>query len=201
MKFNRQTGSVLVAIFTLLCASCAGSIKSTGELEAGWLSMRPIPARVLLVIPEDFDRFVLVHGSAGATRPLPLGRQAADQLDRLFGTAFTSSAVTMVDTEAEARDRISREDPEWRDYDTVALPRFQGARSWSRGVEHGFEVDVVLELSSFATGRMEIIRGHGEATAPVQAGASAEPLAQSALSYAIDAIKDGLESRRAALSR
>lgn len=201
MKLNRQEWAVLVAILTLLSASCAGSIKSTGELEAGWLSMRPIPARVLLVVPEDFDQFVLVDGSAGATRPFPLGRQAADQLDRLFGTAFTSSEVTMVDTEAEARDRISREDPEWRDNDYVALPRFQGARSWARGGQHGFEVDVVLELSSFATGRMEIIRGHGEATTPVQAGASAEPVAQSALSYAVDAIRDGLESRRAALSR
>ncbi len=201
MMLLPRKGAVLLPFLAFVCASCASSIRSSGAIEAGWLAMRPIPARVLLVIPEDFDRFELVHPPGGEPQTVPLGRQAADQLDRLFGTAFTSSAVTMVDTEAEARDRISREDPQWRAYDHVALPRFLNARSWRRGSEEGFEVDVVLEFSSFATGRVEIIRGHGEATIPTQAAATAASGARSALSYAIDAIKDGLEARRAALSR
>lgn len=73
--------------------------------------------------------------------------------------------------------------------------------SQDSGFEHAFEVDVVLELCSPGGGRVEMIRGHGEARIPTQPGSSPEGSARTALSYAVDAVKDGLESRRGALSR
>jgi hypothetical protein len=122
-------------------------------------------------------------------------------MDRLLGSAFTSTSVMTVASESVARDMISREDPELRAYDHVAVPRFMGVTSYDKGFEVGFDVDVVLEISSFDAGRVEKIRGHGESRTPVQTGSSPEQSARVALSYAMDAVKDGLEARRGALSR
>jgi hypothetical protein len=196
-----ETRFALVLLLALVSLSCMAPVRSTGSLETGWQAMQPIRARVLLLIPGEFDDFVYTHSHGGGTTRIPLGRQAADQMDRLLGSAFTSTSVMLVDSESVARNRISREDPELRPFDHVALPRFMNVTSWDKGFEHGFEVDVVLEISSFETGRVEIIRGHGESRTPVQAGSSPEQSARVALSYAMDAVKDGLETRRGALSR
>jgi hypothetical protein len=200
MRFN-ETRLAIVLLLALLSLSCMGPVRSTNSLETGWHAMQPIRARLLLLIPGEFDGFVYTHSHKGEAITIPLGRQAADQMDRLLGSAFASTSVMLVDSESVARGRISREDPELRPYDYVALPRFMNVTSWDKGFEHGFDVDVVLEISSFDTGRVEIIRGHGESRTPAQAGSSPEQSARVALSYAMDAVKDGLEARRAALSR
>jgi hypothetical protein len=191
----------IALLAALVNLSCMAPVRSTGSMETGWHAMQPIRASVLLLIPEELDGLVYTHSHRGGSVTIPLGRQAADQLDRLLGSAFTSSSIMLVESESVARDRISREDPELRPYDYVALPRFMNVTSWDKGFEHGFDVDVVLEISSFDTGRVDIIRGHGESKAPAQAGSTPEQSARIALSYAMDAVKDGLETRREALSR
>ncbi|MHC1742364.1 MAG: hypothetical protein AB9873_04940 [Syntrophobacteraceae bacterium] len=201
MTTCRPARAPLACILLLASMSCAAPIQSTGSLETGWHAMQPIRARVLLLVPDELDQFVYLHSGKRGAVQIPLGRTAVDQIDTLLGSAFTSSSVMLVASEAEARDKISREDPELRAYDFVALPKFLSLTSSDSGFEEAFEVDVLLELSSFDTGRVEKIRGHGEARIPVQAGSSPEGSARTALSYAVDALKDGLEARRAALSR
>ena len=201
MAKSHPVHAALAFILTLTFASCAPAIKSTGTLEAGWHAMQPIRAKVLLLIPDELDQYVYLDSTKGTRFQIPLGRTAADQIDKLVGSAFTSSTVQLVASEAEARDRISGDDPDIRAYDYVAIPKLMNISSRDSGFDQAFEIDVVLELSSPGGGRVEMIRGHGEARIPVQPGSSPEGSARTALSYAVDAVKDGLESRRGALSR
>jgi hypothetical protein len=58
-----------------------------------------------------------------------------------------------------------------------------------------------MVLSFFDTGLEEEIGGHGESTTPRRMRALPRESAYLALEYAIDAVKDGIEMKRAAFSR
>jgi hypothetical protein len=201
MKTFAKEWYVLVLLLMLGGFSCAAPARTPESLEAGWHSMEPIRGRIVLLVPDDFDGFTHAHSHTGYETRVRLGERATDQLNALLRSAFTSAKVMPVASEAEAYGMISREDPELRRYDFVALPRFSKVTSWDKGSEYGFDVNVALEISSFETGKVEKIGGRGESRTPKRSGASPQDSANLALGYAIDAVKDGIELRRAALSR
>lgn len=198
---SREQWFALVLLLLLGNISCTTSAKTPAALESGWRSMEPIRASILLLVPDEFDGFSYAHSHKGGESRIRLGEQATDQLDVLLRSAFTSTELKPVASEAEAMGMISREDSELRRYDFVALPRFSKVTSWDKGYEYGFDVDVVLEISSLDTGKVEKIGGHGESRTPKRMNASPQESASLALGYAIDAVKDGIEIRRSALSR
>lgn len=163
--------------------------------------MQPIPGRVLLVIPEEFERYVYVHSAGNEDVPLPVGEQASIQLRMLMRNAFTTAASLVVGTESEAMEMINGEAPEVLPYDFVALPRFWSVTSWAKPHEYGFDVDLVLELYSIDKAVVRKIRGHGETRTGAHAGSSPRKSADLALTYAVDAVKDSLEINRSTLAR
>jgi hypothetical protein len=191
----------MAMMMALLTIACSPQLRRPSPVEEGWRAMQPIRAKMVLLVPDELDAYVYSGQHNGTEVRIPIGERATDLMDELLLSAFTSSFLMPVASEAEARQMISREDPELRRYDFVALPRFVGVTSWDGGHEFGFNVDVMLEISSFDTGLVEKIGGHGESATPRRMRALPRESAYLALEYAIDAVKDGIEMKRAAFSR
>jgi hypothetical protein len=191
-----------MALILVLCTiACSPQVRRPSSVEAGWHAMQPIRAKIVLLVPDEFDGYIYSQQRNGAEIRIPLGERATDLMHDLVLSAFMSAFLMPVASEAEARQMISREDPELRLYDFVALPRFGKVTSWDEGHQYGFNVDVMLEISSFDTGLVEKIGGHGESTTPRRMRALPRDSAYLALEYAIDAVKDGIEMKRTAFSR
>jgi hypothetical protein len=200
MRSHRLSASTV--LFLILCSiSFAALARPPLSPEVGWHDMQPIGARVLLLVPDEFSGFAYSHSHRGLDVRLPLGGQAAYQTELLLRNAFASTAVMPVASEAEAKAMISRGDPDLRQYDFVAVPKFTNMSSYDRGDEYGYEVDMVLELASLGGRGVQKIGGSGESRTPMGAKSSPLESASLALSYAVDAVKDGLEENRGVLSR
>jgi hypothetical protein len=201
--YGKQSILFLFLLFLSLVSMFGrGYARTTASLVAGWRSMQPIEAGMLVMIPREFEEFTYIfsHKGGGEMR-LPVGDQASDLLEKLLRSAFTSTTFMPVPSEAVAKDMISREDPKLLEYDFVAVPRILNVSSWDRGPEYGFGVDLSLEISSFDTKTVETINGHGESSTPEGAGFTPVERLGTAVSYALDAIKDGIQTRHAAWSR
>ncbi|MFP5214129.1 MAG: hypothetical protein ACLGPL_12205, partial [Acidobacteriota bacterium] len=133
-------------------------------------SMVPIPARALLLVPYEFERYVYSNPYDDATPRLHLGEQAMDQFDEIIGSAFTSFRMKPVRSEAVAMEMMTPGDPDYtyvRDFDYVDIPRFKDVNAWKRGWEYGFDVDVVVDVYSMDRAVVTKIMGHGEAKSGV----------------------------------
>jgi hypothetical protein len=183
----------LFLLFLLVGTPYSAFAKSTADIEASWQSMRPHRARVLLLIPQEFGEFGYIFAYKGRDIELPLGDQATDQLQLLLQSAFTSLETMPVASEVEAKAMVAEEDPNLQDFDLVAIPKFLNVSSWDSGPGFGFNVDLSLEITSFDKKTVDTIKGHGEASTP-EGGYSPIERLSLAVSYALDAIKDGIET-------
>jgi hypothetical protein len=195
VKLHRKVFAFALIVLFLHIAGgfYAASAKSTAAVEAGWQSMKPIQARILLLIPPDFGGYVHAFSHNGSETRLPLGQQATSQLELLLRSAFTTMDTMPVANESGAKEMISQEDPTMRRYDLVAVPKFLNVSSWDSGPELGFNVDISLEISSFDTETVATINGHGESSTP-EGGFSPLERLTLAVSYALDAIQDVIET-------
>lgn len=180
---------------TVFGALCTASSKTTAEIEAEWQSMQPIRAKLVLLMPQEFAGYVFIYSHKGEELQLPLGQQALDHLKILLESAFTSMDVISVPSKSAAMDMISRKDPELLRYDLVAVPKFEEVTYWDQGPEYGFNVDMSLEVSSFSSRMIDTIHGRSTASTAVGGFSPIERITL-AVSYALDAIKGVIESKR-----
>lgn len=158
----------------------------------------PLPAKILLLIPEEFDRFVYTGSIEGTETRHALGEEAQKQFGRLLVPEFQSVVIKSVSSETAALDMISPDNMDkigTQEYDYIAIPRFADVSSWWKSSGYGFEIDVVLEFYSTGKARDVKIKGYGEFSTgrdsftPIEAG-------RRALKSAIRAISEDIDRRR-----
>jgi len=158
-----------------------------------------VPVTVLLLIPEEFQRFVYVSTYEGNQIRHPLGEEALRELRIAFGIEFASVRVWPVTSEAEAmamlapRDRVN---PELPAYDYVVIPKFTRVDSSVENQKYGFDIDLLAEFYAKDGTTVTNIKGKGESSTGKWFASTPEEGAKIALQYAVSAILDGVEGNR-----
>ncbi len=187
---------VLIAVLVI------GSVAASARAQSNYYgqSLRgPVPASVLLLIPDNFDRMTYTSLVGGRETVHYFGRDAAEELRRMLRPAFQDLAVRRVSSEAEAMDMLSHDNPrnaELLGFDYVAVPHFNDVNSRPAGFRYRFEINMVLDLYASDGSKVTSVRGYGESntgdwsiTNPLEAG-------HVALRMSAEAIRDGIEGRR-----
>lgn len=158
----------------------------------------PIPAKILLLIPAEFESFDYVGNYDRGSIRYPLGREAEQEMRHAFGIEFAKVEVWPVRSEARAREMLLLNDPEnarVRGYDYVAIPKFLRADSLERKEKYEFEIDLQVEFNAI-NGSSITFNGHGTSVIRDYAQTTPEKDASLTLQYAVSALLDGIEKSR-----
>ena len=158
----------------------------------------PIPVKILLLIPSEFERFEHVSNYEGSSLRHRIGRDAELEMRDAFGIEFTRVEVWPVRSETRATEMLAPRDPEnthVRAYDYVAIPKFLRVDSQEGNEKYGFEIDLQVEFNA-KNGSSITVKGHGESMIGKYAQSTPEKGASLTLQYAISALLDGIEKRR-----
>ena len=201
---------VILLFFTLGCAPLTGSEQRISRRSAdspenilkpvdySRFGRPPIPVKILLLIPAEFERFEHVSNYEGTRIHHRLGRDAELELRDAFGIEFAKVEVWPVQSEDRAMQMLWPEDPEnakvWA-YDYVAIPKFLRVDSLESNDKYGFEIDLQVEFNA-KNGSSITIKGHGETLIGKYAQSTPEKGAVLTLQYAVSALLDGIEKRR-----
>jgi hypothetical protein len=209
MKFIKFV-VVLLLMFTCGCAAMNGSEdrnsrrlsdspeKILAPVDYSQFGRPPVPAKILLLIPTEFERYAHVSNYDGTRIHHSLGRDAEMELRDAFKIEFSKVDTWPVRSEARAVEMLSPKDPEnyqMRAYDYVAIPRIIRVDSLESNDKYGFEIDLQVEFNA-GNGASITIKGHGECQIGKYAQSTPEKGAVLTLQYAISAILDGIEKRR-----
>lgn len=201
---------VLFLFFTAGCASMNGSEQRISAKSAdspenvlkpvdySKFGRPPIPVKILLLIPPEFDRFEHVSNYQGKSIRHSLGRNAEFELRDAFGIEFAKVEAWPVENEERARQMLWPENPEYvliRPYDYVAIPKFLRVDSLESNEKYGFEIDIQVEFNA-KNGSRITIKGHGESLIDKYARSTPEKGAILAMQYAVSALLDGIEKSR-----
>ena len=198
---------IVVALFmfvTLGCFAVACSEHQISRLSAetpvdySQYGRPPVPVKILLLIPAEFEHFELVSNyESGGTHYL-LGRNAELEMRSAFGIEFAKVEIRHVQSEARAREMLLSNDPEHaqvRSYDYVAIPKFLRADSLERKEKYEFEIDLQVEFDA-NNGSNITFKGHGSSITGKYAQSTPEKGASLTLQYAVSALLDGIEKSR-----
>jgi hypothetical protein len=158
----------------------------------------PIPVKILLLIPAEFERFDHIGNYERGSIRYPLGREAELELRKAFGIEFAKVEVWPVRSEARAREMLLSNDPEHaqvRSYDYVVIPKFLRADSLERKEKFEFEIDLQVEFNA-NNGSNITFKGHGTSMTGKYAQSTHEKNASLTLQYAISALLDSIEKNR-----
>ena len=158
----------------------------------------PIPVKILLLIPAEFESFDHVGNYERGSIRYHLGREAELEMRKAFGIEFAKVDVWPVRSEARAREMLLSNDPEHaqvRSYDYVAIPKFLRADSLERKEKYEFEIDLQVEFNA-NNGSGITLKGHGATITEKYAQSTPEKLASLTLQHAISAILDEIEKNR-----
>ena len=158
-----------------------------------------VPVRVLLLVPEEFQRFVYVSTYEGNEIRHPLGEEAVRELRVAFGIEFACVEVCPVRSEAEAMAKLASKEPineEVQGYDYVVIPKFRRVDSSVENQKYGFDIDLLAEFYAKDGATVTKIGGHGESSTGKWFASTPEEGAKIALQYAVSAILDGVEGNR-----
>ena len=158
----------------------------------------PIPVKILLLIPAEFESFDHVGNYERGSIRYHLGREAELEMRKAFGIEFAKVDVWPVRSEARAREMLLSNDPEHaqvRSYDYVAIPKFLRADSLERKEKYEFEIDLQVEFSA-NNGSGITLKGHGATITGKYAQSTPEKGASLTLQYAVSALLDGIEKSR-----
>jgi hypothetical protein len=205
-----KIAAVILLLFTIGCAaltesdergyrrSADSAEKVLKPVDYSRFGRPPIPVKLLLLIPAEFERFEHVSNYNGTRIRHRLGREAEMELRDAFGIEFAELEVWPVKSEDRAREMLWPEDPEnakvWA-YDYVAIPKFERVDSLESNNKYGFEIDMQVEFSA-KNGATITIKGHGETLIGKDAPSTPEKGAALAVQYAVSALLDGIEKRR-----
>ena len=205
-----RTLVVFFIIFTLGCSTMTGSEQRISRrsadspeniltpLDYSQFGRPPIPMKILLLIPAEFERFEHVSNYEGNHIRHPLGRDAELEMRDAFGVEFARVEVWPMESEERAKQMLWPENPEnvqVRAYDYVEIPRFLRVDSLESNEKYGFEIDIQVEFNA-KNGSSITIKGHGECLIGKSAQSTPEKGAVLTLQYAISALLDGIEKRR-----
>jgi hypothetical protein len=205
-----KIAAVILLLFTIGCAaltesdergyrrSADSAEKVLKPVDYSRFGRPPIPVKLLLLIPAEFERFEHVSNYNGTRIRHRLGREAEMELRDAFGIEFAELEVWPVKSEDRAREMLWPEDPEnakvWA-YDYVAIPKFERVDSLESNNKYGFEIDMQVEFSA-KNGATITIKGHGETLIGKDAPSTPEKGAALTVQYAVSALLDGIEKRR-----
>lgn len=201
---------VLFLFFTIGCASINGSEQRISHKSAdspesiltpvdySQFGRPPIPVKILLLIPFEFERFEHVSNYEGSRIRHPLGRDAELEMRDAFGIEFVKVEVRPVQSEERAKEMLLPKDPEYIrtiGYDYVAIPRFLRIDSLESNEKYGFEINMQVEFNA-NNGSSITVKGHGECQIGKYAQSTPEKGAVLTLQYAVSALLDGIEKSR-----
>ena len=190
---------VTLGCFTMACSEHRISpLSAETPLDYSQYGRPPIPAKILLLFPAEFERFEHTSNIASGGIRYYLGRDAELEMRNAFGIEFAKVEIMPVRSEARAIEMLSPNDPEnarVRTYDYVAIPKFLRADSTEDKEKYGFKVDLQVEFTA-NNGSSITITGHGESMLGKDAQSTREKGASLALQYAVSALLDGIEKRR-----
>jgi hypothetical protein len=187
--------------FALLFSATSGFGQSSGAapMDYSRYGRPPVQASVLLVIPEEFQRFVSVSTYEGREMAHQFGPEGARELTAAFGIEFACVEVLQVRSEAEAFAMLDLQDPvnaDVRAYDYLVIPRFMRVDSSVEHHRYGFDVDLVAEFHARDGAVVTKVKGHGESSTGKWFASTPEEGARIALQVAVSAVLDGVESNR-----
>jgi hypothetical protein len=107
MKMIVNLTFLFVSLLLLATSSVAQS-QGVAPVDYSQYGRPQVPVRVLLLIPEDFQRFVYVSTYEGNEIRHPLGEEGVRELKAAFGIEFASVEVWPVRSEAEAMAMLSQ---------------------------------------------------------------------------------------------
>ena len=191
--------SFLFVSVLLLTASSVAQSAGVAPVDYSQYGKPQVPVRVLLLIPEEFQRFVYVSTYEGKEIRHPLGEEAVRELRAAFGIEFASVRVWPVTSEAEAMAMLSPRDPvnlELSAYDYVVIPKFTRVDSSVENQKYGFDIDLLTEFYAKDGASVTKIKGKGESSTGKWFASTPEEGAKIALQYAVSAILDGVEGNR-----
>jgi hypothetical protein len=213
MKFTKIV-VVLFLLFSLGCASTRSEQRISrtntdspesvlAPVDYSQFGRPPIPVKILLLIPSEFERFDHVSNYEESRIHHPLGRDAEMEMRDAFGIEFAKVVIMPVQSEERAKQMLWPEDSEnfqLRTYDYVAIPRFLRVESMESNEKYGFEIDIQVEFNA-TNGSSITIKGHGETLIGKYAQSTPEKGAVLTLQYAVSALLDGIEKRRSLFVR
>jgi hypothetical protein len=191
--------SFLFVSLLLLTTSSVAQSAGVAPVDYSQYGRPQVPVRVLLLIPEDFERFVFVSTYEGREIRHPLGEEALRELRTAFGIEFTCVEVWRVRSEAEAIAMLTPTDPvngEVRGYDYVVIPKFTRVDASVENQKYGFDIDLLTEFYAKDGASVTKIKGKGESSTGKWFASTPEEGAKIALQYAVSAILDGVEGNR-----
>ncbi|MBI5591295.1 MAG: hypothetical protein HY881_12510 [Deltaproteobacteria bacterium] len=201
---------VLFMLFTLGCSTMTGSehriSRGSGDspenaltpMDYSQYGRPPIPVKILLLVPAEFERFEHVSYYEGNSVRHLIGRDAELEMRDAFGIEFAKVEVLPVRSETRAIEILSSNDPEnarVRACDYVAIPKFLRVDSMDRREKYEFEIDLQVEFNA-KNGSSITIKGHGESMIGKYAYLTPEKGASMALQNAVSALLDGIEKGR-----
>ena len=198
MKTIVNLSFLFVSVLLLTVFSVAQS-SGVAPVDYAQYGKPQVPVRVLLLIPEDFERFVYVSTYEGNQIRHPLGEEAVRELRTAFGIEFVCAEVWRVNSEAEAMAMLTPTDPangEVRGYDYVVIPKFTRVDSSVENQKYGFDIDLLTEFYAKDGATVTKIKGKGESSTGKWFASTPEEGAKIALQYAVSAILDGVEGNR-----
>jgi hypothetical protein len=198
MKTIMNLSFLFVSLLLLITSGVAQSA-GVAPVDYSQYGRPQVPVRVLLLIPEDFERFVFVSTYEGNEIRHPLGEEAVRELRIAFGIEFASAEVWRVRSEAEAMAMLDPRDPgnvELRAYDYVVIPKFTRVDSSIENQKYGFDIDLLTEFYAKDGANVTKIKGKGESSTGKWFASTPEEGAKIALQYAVSAILDGVEGNR-----
>jgi hypothetical protein len=153
----------------------------------------PAGGRLLMLVPNDFERFVYVSEINGTRTHHNFGIQATDELQTQLGPFFSSVTIEHVGSEADAKDRLASGDsglPDSR-YDLIAVPDFRDIDSWIRGDHYGFSVEMEIKFYTPDESKVTQIKGRGESDTGLNGFRPGES-GSLAVRKAVEAVADGV---------
>ena len=191
--------SFLFFALLLLATSSVAQSPGVAPVDYSQYGKPQVPGRVLLLIPEDFQRYVYVSIYEGKEIRHPLGEEAVRELRAAFGVEFGSVEVWSVRSEAEAMAMLAPKDPvnlEVQAYDYVVIPKFTRVDSSVENQKYGFDIDLLTEFYGKDGATVTKIGGHGESSTGKWFASTPQEGAKIALQYAVSAVLDGVERNR-----
>jgi hypothetical protein len=156
---------VTLGCFTMACSEHRFSpLSAETPLDYSQYGRPPIPAKILLLFPAEFERFEHTSNIESSGIRYYLGRDAELEMRNAFGIEFAKVEIMQVRSETKAIGMLLPNDPEnarVRSYDYVAIPKFLRADSTEDKVKYGFEVDLQVEFTA-NNGSSITITGYGE---------------------------------------
>jgi hypothetical protein len=155
----------------------------------------PAAARLLMAVPEDFERFVYESSLNGQHTRHMFGEQVMDELRAQLSPFFGTITVEHVDNEAAAKEMLDSKDydrPDLGRYDLFAIPKFRNVDFWVKGEHYGFDIDLVVEFYPNDMSKVTRIRGLGESKTGFYADSTPGKSGALAVNKAVEAVADGL---------